>query len=533
MLYWRWILAAVLLLGMVVMPVAYIGTQVLGADSPQWAHIADHLLWGYVEGSLRLMAGVCLLSACLAIPAAWYTTAFDFPGKKVFEWLLVLPLAMPGYIVAYTYAAMCSYGGVLAESWVWLTGAPLGWEIRSMTGAVLVLGAVLYPYTYLTVKTTFAAQSVTLLEAARTMGLSPFRTFWRVALPLARPAIAGSLFLVLMEVLNEYGTVKYFGLQTFTTGIFRAWFSMNDLPVAARLSGLLLLFIFGLILLERQLRLGKSYAAALKSQKPLEAVPLRAAFWPLAWLICGVPAALGFVIPACQLGWWMCRTVSDMLGRGFGTWLTNTLVMAGAAAGCTLLAALLLAYVARLLLHSRLRHLTQAAVLGYTVPGAVIAIGLMATLTSIDRLWQAIWHSPGQRPTLLLAGSAIGLIWAYTIRFLAVAFNPLEAGMSQKALRTDEAARLLGLSAWQTLLRIHLPMLRPTIGAAFILVFVEIMKELPLTLILRPFNFDTLATITYELADKEMLPEMATPALVIVLAGAWPVWWLLHQTKNR
>lgn len=530
-----WILGFSLVLFLVLLPIGYIALSLLTPSSQGWDHIVEHLLGTYVENSLILLVGVSAVVLLLGVPTAWLTTAYRFPASKHFDWLLMTPLAIPTYIIATVYAQMCSYTGVFQHWYGYFTdGSPLPFEMLSMGGAVCMMGLVLYPYTYIMTRASFKQQSATLLEAARLMGDSTLRAFWKIGLPLARPAIAGSIFLVMMEVLNEYGTVKYYGVATFTTGIFRAWLSMGDASAATRLSACLLLFILALIFLERWQRGKGQYASAPKSQKPLSKKPLTGLWGWLAFAYCCIPVLLGLAIPLAQLIYWAWETKGEALTDEFGTWIFNTLTVGGVAALFTVMAALIMTYTARLSPTRSMRSLSKLSTLGYAIPGAVTAVGIMAIFIRADKAinW-GLREMGGSGVGLLLSGTITALTAAYLIRFLAIAYNPIEAGFEKTTQRLDEASRSLGYGPMATLWNINLPLLRTTLLSAMLMVGIEVMKELPLTLILRPFNFDTLATKAYELASDEQIQASSSAALLIIIAGMIPVISLIRVLDRR
>lgn len=529
-----WFLGLVLILLLVLLPIGYIVSQLFLPASEGWTHIVDSLLFDYSMNTLWLLIGVALLSWLFAVPTAWLTTAFRFKGSKYMDWMLMLPLSMPTYIVATTYADMCSYTGTFQHFYHSLTGDDLPFDIMSMWGASLVMASVLYPYTYIMVRASFKQQSQTLIEASRLLGHGLMPSFFKIALPLARPAIAGSLFLIMMEVLNEYGTVKYYGISTFTTGIFKAWLSMGDASAAIRLAACLLLVVLLLMLLERWQRGNAEYATAPKSQKPFAKQPLTALKGSLALAYCLLPIALGFAIPLLQLLYWAWLTGAEALTPSFWKWVRNTVGIGLVTGVLALFSAVIMVYASRISKEVRLRYIAKLGTLGYAVPGAVIAVGIMAAFVQVDHLMNWIAKEmAGEGVGLLLSGTLTALMAAYLIRFLAIAYNPIEAGFEKTAHKLDEASRALGASNRRTLWQINLPLLKTSLLSAVLMVTVEVMKELPLTLILRPFNFDTLATKAFELASDEQIQASSSAALLIVLAGIIPVIALIRVLDKK
>ncbi len=523
-----WSLSALTVVALTILPLTVIGVGVLGPRTEIWRHLADTVLPVYIGNSALVMVGVGALALVLGLAPAWLVSAYEFPGRGAFEWSLVLPLAIPTYIIAYTYAGIFEYGSPLQGALGALWPMAETWRIRSaiMTreGVMVMMALVLYPYVYLIARASFIRQSGAVLETARSLGRGPWNTFFRVALPISRPAVVGGLTLVLMEVLNEYGAVKYFGVPTFTTGIFRAWFPLNDPPSAMRLSGILLLFVFSLIIFERVQRGRARFDDGAKGYRPAARRKLgRRNRW-LAFSACFVPLALGFLVPALQLLGWAAAAGFGALDARFVELTLNSFSLALTAALLAVAAALLVAYAARLSPTPLLRIASKVAVLGYSIPGAVIAVGVFVPLVWLDRRVDALMRAAFDVPTgLLLSGTLVALVFAYVVRFLAVALNPLESGFKRLCGNLDETSRSLGVPPLKTLLKVDLPLLKGTLLSAALLVFVDVLKELPLTLILRPFNFDTLATRAFQLATDEQLTQSAMPALLIIAVGLVPV----------
>lgn len=479
-----------------------------------------------------LAALVLAGTVALGTGLAWLVAAHEFPGRRVFEWALLLPLAMPGYIVAYAYTDFFQFSGPLQSALRAATGWSRGdyWapDVRSLPGAAFVFTFVLYPYVYLLARTAFLARTASMLEAARSLGLSPWRTWWRVNLPLARPAITAGALLALMETLADFGAASYFGLQTFTTAIYRAWYALGDRAAASQLAALLLLVVLALLAAERRLRGRARFHASAGSARPAARTPLRGLRGAAACAGCGLPLLLGFLLPVAILVSLLWPALGDVPWARYRQWLTHSVLLGAGAAVLTLLLVLMLAYAQRLLPAGRgapaLRWAAGAMNLGYAVPGAVIAVGILVPLAAFDNALDA-WARAvlGSGTGLLLTGSAAALLYAYVVRHFAVAWQPVEAALTRITPTMDATARSLGAGPAAVFGRVHLPLLAPSLAAAALLVFVDVMKELPATLVLRPFNVDTLAVIAYQMAADERLGEAALPSLTLVAAGVLPV----------
>lgn len=524
---------------LIALPVAVILGFVLIPSGGTWQHLVSTVLPDYVVNSLLLMLGVAVGTLIGGVATAWLTSMCLFPGRGFFEWALLLPMAMPAYIIAFTYTGMLDFAGPVQTSLRTLTGWGYGdyWfpEVRSLPGAALMLALVLFPYVYLLTRAAFLGQSLCVLEVSRTLGNGPWRTFFRVALPLARPAIVAGLSLALMETLADYGTVQYFGISTFTTGIFRTWYGLNSAAGAAQLSALLLGFVFVLIALERGSRRQARYHHTGQRHQAIRRHQLRGWKAVGALGLCLVPLLFGFLVPAGQLTVWAFVTGRVTIDGDFLRLATNSLELAGGAAVLALVFALLLAYGKRLHPVPAVRGAVQLAGLGYAVPGTVIAIGVIIPFAWADNVLDAWMRSRfGISTGLLLSGTLAALLFAYLVRFLAVALQTVESGLTKIRGSMDEAGRSLGLAPGQVLSRVHLPMLKGSLLTALLLVFVDVLKELPATLVLRPFNFNTLAVRAFELASDERLADAAPAALAIVLVGLAPVILLSRSiTRSR
>lgn len=534
---WRSVLVLLVCAALVALPVASIFASFVQADA-SWStlqHLAATVMPRAALETLLLTALVTVGVAILGTTSAWLVVGLEFPGRRFFEWAMLLPLAMPAYIVAYAYTDFLQFAGplqgALRAAFDWRRGDYWFPEIRSLPGAAFVFVFVLYPYVYLLARTAFLARTASMIDAARSLGLSPLATWLHVNLPLARPAVVAGALLAIMETIADYGAASYFGLQTFTTSIYRAWFSLGDRLAASQLSALMLMVVVVVMALEERARGQARYFAAPNSARPVTPIVLQGWRKWLALAGCCVPLGLGFVLPLLILLVLAVPAFETIAWARYLGWFGNSVLIASLAALLTLLAVLLLAYAARLASPGRalasIRLAARAMNLGYAVPGAVIAVGILVPLARVDNTVDAWMRASfGVGTGLLLTGSLVALLYAYLVRYFAVAYQPVEAGLARITPAMDASARSLGSPPLDVFRRVHLPLLAPSVLAAGLLVFVDVLKELPATLVLRPFNFDTLAVVAYQLASDERLGEAALPSLTIVLAGVVPVFML-------
>jgi iron(III) transport system permease protein len=532
-------LAALLIAVTIALPVISVFSNVLvGGTSDTWSHLAATVLPDFLRNTVILCVGVGLGVSSIGIVCAWLTTMLDFPGRRFFEWALVLPLAMPAYVMAYAYTDFLQFVGPvqsgLRELFGW--GARDYWfpDVRTVGGAVAMFMFVLYPYVYLLARTAFLERAGGMLEAGRSLGLGPWRCFVRVSLPLARPAIVAGTALALMETLADYGTVAYFGVQTFTTGIYRAWFSLGDRTAAAQLSALLLGFVVLVLVLEFSSR-GR---ARFNNTSRQQGAPMRIRLSPplglLAAFACFMPLLLGFLLPGGLLLNMALVDGDAQFGPRFVGLARNSFVLAAVTATLAVALALILAYAARLARTQLPRAFNRVVGLGYAVPGSVIAVGVLIPVTRLDNAIALAWQDLfGVNPGLLLTGGIAALVYAYLTRFLAIALHTVESSLGKVTPSMDDASRILGHGKFSTLRRVHVPILRGSLLTAALLVFVDVMKELPATLVMRPFNFDTLATQAHTLAADERLAEASTAALAIVAVGLAPMIMMSRQIVKQ
>ena len=522
------VLLALLVAALVAVPILSVATNIFsGGTRGTWSHMAQTVLPEYVAATLWLCLGVGTLTAAVGVGSAWLVTHFDFPLRRSLEWLMVLPLAMPAYVMAYCYTDLLQFAGPV-QTWLRET---FGWtradywfpEIRSVGGAVWMFTGVLFPYVYLLTRTAFIERGGAVFEAGRSLGLTPWQSFLRVSLPMARPAIAAGVALALMETLADYGTVAYFAVNTFTTGIYRAWFSLGDRTAAAQLAMSLLGFVLLVLALERLSRgRARFHGTGLRLHAPaVRLVGMRA--W-LAVAGCALPLLCGFLVPAAVLLRMAIVDGDAQFGPRFVQLALNSVTLSATTAALAVALALLVAYARRLHPRPATRLAHAAAGMGYALPGSVIAVGVLIPMTRLDNLLADVFLQVfGWKSGLLFTGSIAALVYACLVRYLTAALQTVDAALHRVTPHMDDAARILGQTPFGALRRVHLPLLRRGLLTAALLVFIDVMKELPATLVMRPFNFDTLATQVYNLAADERLTEASTAALAIVAVGLLPL----------
>ncbi len=521
-------LIAVGLAALLALPVLVVLFNLTAPATDTWRHLASTVLADYISNSLLLMLGVAFGVIIGGVTTAWITTMCRFPGHRLFEWALLLPMAVPAYVMAYAYTDLLQFAGpvqsLLRELTGW--GAQDYWfpDVRSLGGAIIMLSLVLYPYVYLLARAAFLEQSDSMLEVARVSGYGPWGTFRKVALPLARPGIVAGTALALMETLADYGTVAYFGVQTFTTGIFRAWFSLGDHMAAAQLSAILLSFVFLVLLIEKLSRRGASFHNASHRKRLRNVYRLRGWRASVAVSFCVMPLVFGFLLPAGIMLYMALTSGDAQFGARYVTLTRNTVTLAAVTAMLAVLLALVVGYAGRTSKTPLVRWSNRIAGLGYAVPGAVIAVGVLIPVTRLDHVLAGwIEAATGVAPGLILTGGIAALVYAYLVRFFAVSLQAVDAGLAKITPSMDDAARSLGYGPGAALRHVHAPLLWRSALSAGLLVFVDVMKELPATFVMRPFNFDTLAVQAYNLASDERLAEASTAALTIVVVGLLPL----------
>jgi len=503
-----------------------------------WPHLIDTTLPRYLVTTIKLMAGVGAITLVIGLSTAWAVTMCEFPGRKFFEWAMLLPFAVPAYVIAYVYTSLLDYAGpiqgAMRDLFGWTNAADYWFpEIRSLEGATLMIGLVLYPYVYLLARAAFLEQSPSLFAVSRSLGHSALSTFFKVVLPIARPAVAVGLSLVLMETLNDFGTVDFFAVQTLTAGLFDTWMNLGNLGGAAQIATTMLIFVVILVTLERYSRRRQQQFAARDNRDPIRRFTMSFPRQLICVAVCAVPVLLGFIIPGLTLGVYAWEYFDESWNPVFIRNTLNSLFLSGTAAFTTLLIGVTLAYSRRLHDTRGMQVLMRLSSLGYAMPGAVLAVGVIVPLAGFDNWVDSLMRNYfGVSTGLLLSGSAFAIVFAYTVRFLAVSAGSVESALQKITPSMDMASRSLGNSPGKTLVKVHLPMLRGTLITAALVVFVDCMKELPATLILRPFNFETLATYVYQFASDERLYHSALPALIIVLAGIIPIILMSRSISN-
>ncbi len=533
-----WTVGALGIAALVLAPVLSVLWIALHPTENIWPHLMSTVLPRYLATTLALMAGVAVLTAAVGTGAAWLVTMYRFPGQRWLTHALLFPLAIPAYVGAYSLVDFLDYAGplqkVMREAFGWASARDYWFpETRSTWGAVLVLSAALYPYVYLLARAAFREQSGGTYEVARALGVGPWGLFRRVGLPLARPAIAAGVALALMETVADYGTVTHFGVQTLTTGIFSTWLNGGNAGGAAQIAGVILMLILLLVALERVGRRNARFHQMGRSSRPIAPQPLpRGKGW-LAFALCAAPFAAGFVLPLSVMLVHAAEKPEYWLAPDLGRALVNTLVVGGLASVATVGAALFLVYALRMAGRRVARWVLPVTLIGYAAPGAVLALGLLIPLAALDhRLADGILALTGRDPGLLITGTAFALGLAYLVRFFGIAQGALDAAFGRVSPSLPMAARSLGRTAGGALRAVYLPLMRGSVATALLVVFVDCVKELPATLLLRPFNYNTLSTRVFELASLERLSEAAPAALLVMSVGLAAVALLARTNRD-
>ena len=515
-----WIVFPAIVFIFFLIPVLAVLSSLIGDYSDNWDHLYNFVLFDYIKNSLFLVIGVSIITLIVGTGTAWLVSNFNFFGKRFFEWALILPLSIPPYILAYTFTGLFdSYGTLnnlvrnifeLDQSFIFFP------NIRNIFGAIIVFSFTLYPYVYLVSRSAFLNQSRTVLESGRILGLSRFEASFKLAMPMIRPAIIGGLMLVIMETLSDFGAVEHFAIPTFTTGIFRTWFGMGDLTTAMQLSSFLLLFICIFLFIENRSRKNAEYVSNSTTHTPIRVEQLSKNYSMLAFIFCFLPLFVGFILPVSELIVWAIYYNPSFFNEAFLTSAINTITLALIAAILCSIISILINFSIRINRNSILKFLSSFLSLGYALPGLILAVGIVQTSTFID-------SSLLEKTSFAITGSLFGLVLAYIIKSYALSNNTISSGMEKISSGIDDSARILKSTGWNLLGRIHFPLLKTSFFTSILLVTSEVVKELPATLILRPFNYDTLAVSAYIYAAEERMRDAAAPSIAIILVGLIPI----------
>ena len=481
-------------------------------DSDNWTHLVDTVLFEYIYNSLYIMFGVAILTVLLGFSTAYITTFFEFRGSRFFHYGLILPFAIPTYIMSYIYGGMFDITGTVTTFILDFLGKDLSevyfFDIMSIEGAIIVMSLVLYPYVYLISKTYLKSESSSIIDASKTMGLSNFQIFYKVILPISRPAIVAGAILAVMEAVADYGVMDYYGVSTFVTGIFRTWLGMGSVEDASKLASMLMLFIFVIIFLERFQRRNKRYKSSGKDFKPIIKEKLKGFKSFLAFIACFIPFFFGFLLPFSQMTYWFYISYEEIIDEDFLTILYQTVGLGITSSLLITILAFIIVYNVRVHKSKIADSLVQISKLGYSIPGAVVAIGVLSFFSIIDN-----------NLDILISGTVVAVVFGYLVRFVAISINNYESGFSKIPQSYDDACKTMQIGSFYTFFKVIFPLIKGSIMASFIVIFIETLKELPLTMILRPFNFDTLPVLSHELVTQAQVIESAVPAMFIVVFG--------------
>lgn len=514
-----WTIGAVLIIILLFLPNVSIVTGVFSPASENWAHIKEFMLLNYIKSSLTLVFFTALFTIVIGLSLAWLIAQYDFPLRNFMKWALILPLSIPPFIGAYTYHGIINYTGVIQKTLrnhFDVTLNPAYFDIMNVPGAIFIYTLFLYPYVYMITRIFLSHQSASLIESARMLGKGPLEIFFKVVLPISRVSIIGGASLVVLEVLNDYGVVKYFGIQTFSTAIFQTWFGLGDLDAAIKLAASLMGIVIFILVIERLLRGSKQFSYSTTKVRPLPLVRLKGRKAVFATLYTVVIFSVAFLIPILQLIDWVILTFGKVPMQDVLFYTKNSVIVAGLGAFLIIVFSLVVGNFSRVVNHKFAKVLPKLTVLGYSIPGVVVAVAVITTFIALDRSLATVYQYLGMDSELVLSVSLFMLISAYVIRFFAIGYNSVESGFDKIGTDFRDASRMLGANSLRTFFKIDVPMMKGAIISGFILVFVDILKEIPLTLILRPFNYDTLATKAFQYASDEKIMEASQASLLIV-----------------
>lgn len=530
-----WSILSILFTLLILSPALSIFVQIFEKPNENWAHIQEFLLKNYIQNTLTIVLFTGIFSILIGVSLAWLVTAYTFPLRRFFKWGLILPLAIPPYIGGYTYHGIVNYTGIvqfILRNEFGIHANPVFFDILNIPGAIFVFTIFLYPYVYIITRAYLEQQSASLIENARLLGSGPLELFFRVIIPISRTAIIGGASLVILEVLNDYGVVSYFGIQVFTTAIFQAWFGMGDVGTAIKLAGILMSLVFLILFFEKALRGRKQYSYSNAKVRPLEPVSLSRKKTTVLFAYVTVIFMLGFAIPFVQLFQWMLLTYEKVMSPEFTQLIANSVYVSMVSAFIIMAVALVIGNFTRLSDGILSKAISRVTVLGYSIPGAVIAIGVLTFFLWLDRRLNVLYEWLNFDAPIILSLSLIMLIFAYVSRFLAIGFNPVDAGFDKIGRSFTEASRLLGKPLWRTFIQVDLPMIRSAVLGGYTLVFIEVMKELPLTLLLQPFNFYTLSTKAFQYANDEAVHEAALASILIIFISGLSIF-IFHAVLEK
>ncbi|MEZ7171809.1 ABC transporter permease [Sporosarcina sp. OR05] len=518
-----WTIGAILIIILLFIPNISIVTGIFSPASENWTHIKEYMLLDYIKSSLTLVLFTALFTIIIGLSLAWLIAQYDFPLRNFMKWALILPLSIPPFIGAYTYHGIVNYTGVIQKTLrnqFEINPNPAFFDIMNVPGAIFIYTIFLYPYVYMITRIFLSHQSASLIESARTLGKGPWAVFLKVVVPISRVSIIGGVSLVILEVLNDYGVVKYFGIQTFSTAIFQTWFGLGDLDSSIKLAASLMGIVIFILMVERLLRGGKQYSYSTTKVRPLPLVKLKGKSAAFATMYTLTIFSIAFLIPVIQLVDWVILTFGKVPMDEVLVYTKNSVSVAALSATLIIVFSLIIGNFSRFVHHKFAKVLPKLTILGYSIPGAVIAVAVVTTFIALDRFFAPGYRWFGMDADLVLSVSLFMLISAYVIRFFAIGYNSIEAGFDKIGTDFHDASRMLGVSRLRTFFKIDVPMMKGAIISGFVLVFVDILKEIPLTLILRPFNYDTLATKAFQYASDEKIMEASQASLLIVGVSA-------------
>jgi len=514
-----WTVSAAIIMILLFLPNLTIVKGIFSPSNENWAHMKEFVMGSFIKTSFILISATAILTIIIGLSLAWIIVQYDFPLRRFLKWTLILPLSIPPFIGAYTYHGIVNYTGVIQTTLRDQFGMNLNqsfFDIMNLPGAIFIYTMFLYPYVYTITRIFLSQQPASLIESARMLGKGSWRTFIQVVIPISRVSVIGGASLVVLEVLNDYGVVKYFGIQTFTTAIFQSWFGLGDIETSIKLAASLMGFVIVILLIEKLLRGRRQYSYSTTKVRPLQLIQLKGWKALLATSYGLIILSLGFFIPIAQLIDWTILTFGTIPMSEFMTYVKNSVLVAGISATVIIIFALIVGNFSRLV-HGKVANLLpKLSILGYSIPGAVIAVAVVTAFIGLDRFLAPLYQLMGISTTLVLSVSLIMLISAYIIRFFAIGYNAIESGYDKIGTDFRDASRLLGVGLTKTFFKVDLPMLKGAIISGFLLIFIDILKEIPLTLILRPFNFDTLSTKAFQYASDEKIMEASQASLLIV-----------------